>query len=77
MTRTTRSRISKVLKGSVFVLIGNIIGTSSVFISRIFLGRYLGSSQYGIFILGITATNMLTLVALLGVPSALLNKNIL
>ncbi len=63
--------ISGLLSGSLFVLIGNVLGTGAVFASKVLVARHLGAKEYGILVLSITILNFLTIIALFGIPEGL------
>lgn len=66
--------INRILKGSLVVLAGNLIGTGAGFLTRIFAARYLGAADYGTIALGVTVLNVVVLVALLGLNHGLATK---
>jgi O-antigen/teichoic acid export membrane protein len=66
--------IDTILKGSLIVLVGNLIGTGAGFATRIFAARYLGAADYGLIALGITVLNVTVLIALLGLDHGLATK---
>jgi O-antigen/teichoic acid export membrane protein len=61
--------LRKVVKGAGINLIGMVIGAFLGFLSRIFLARWLGASDYGLISLGIAALSIASTLALVGMAT--------
>jgi O-antigen/teichoic acid export membrane protein len=57
---------NKIVQGSILIFIGNVFGAGAAFVTRAFAARYLGNSDYGLIILGISSLNILSLLVILG-----------
>ena len=66
--------LSKLLEGSFVILVGNLLGMVSSFGTRVLIGRYLGSSNYGLLVIGLTLVNTSSMVLLFGLPQGLAQK---
>lgn len=65
-TDTTNLYIQKVVKGTVIVFIGTIVGQLLAFVGRILFARSFNPSEYGIFSLGITIISIFAVIGTLG-----------
>ena len=61
----------RIVTGSAFVFVGNLVGAGSAFAIRIVAGKHLGPSKYGLVVLGFTALNILSIAAVLGLREGL------
>ena len=66
-----KKHYTKLIQGSALLFLGNIIGMGSSFFLRFSTARIYGSQEYGIIVLGISIVNLVSLVALLGLPQGL------
>ena len=58
----------QLLRGSALIFVGNLIGLGSSFGTRLIAANHLGSSDYGLIVLGLTLINVTALVVLVGLP---------
>lgn len=65
------SSLDTLLRGSVLIFLGNIIGTGSSFAVRIFTAQYLGPSSYGSIVLSLSIINIALIFILLGLPEGI------
>jgi O-antigen/teichoic acid export membrane protein len=56
----------RVAQGAVIIFLGNAAGMALAFLARVLPARFLTSSEYGVFVLGVTVLNILALTGHLG-----------
>jgi len=56
----------RVAHGAVIIFLGNAVGMALAFLARVLPARHLSSSEYGVFVLGVTVLNILALTGHLG-----------
>ena len=64
-TRVSES-LRKLVQGTAFVAVGNLLGMGFGFATRSISARYLGPDEYGLIVLGLTVLNVVSMVSLLG-----------
>jgi len=71
MSNTAVDRFEVLIQGATVIFVGNFLGMGSLFLMRLLSARYLRPGQYGLFVLGITFVNFITIVSLSGLPRGL------
>lgn len=61
----------KIVRGSVLIFVGNVLGVGALFATRLIAARYLTPGPYGALVLGITLLNLLAFICLLGLDRGL------
>lgn len=74
MTETLSDSLRGLLGGSAIVLVGNVVGMGSSFVTRVVAARYLDPGDYGLVVLGVTLLNIVTMVLLLGLHQGLAQR---
>lgn len=59
------------LTGTSVIFLASVLGTLSVFLTRLLLARHLGPENYGLIVLGITFMNIIGFISLLGIPQGI------
>lgn len=70
-TTNDAGRVQKLIKGSVLIFLGNVLGAGAGFFLRFITARHLGASDYGVVILGFVTLNVATIFVLMGLPEGL------
>lgn len=61
--------LKKIAKGAGIVFVGLIISKFIIYFYRLFIARYFGPSDYGLFSLGLAVLGIVSIFALLGLPT--------
>ncbi|MEW5803129.1 MAG: oligosaccharide flippase family protein [bacterium] len=65
------SEVSKIVKGGGISLIGSLGAKGMLFLLALFIAKALGPSDIGLYFLGITICEVLTLVSIMGLPNGI------
>ncbi|WP_266082177.1 flippase [Haladaptatus caseinilyticus] len=68
MSERVENAFQRFVQGTALIFVGDLLGAGSSFVLRLGAARYLGPSNYGIIVLGITIVEVVSIVALLGLP---------
>ena len=68
MNERVENAFQRFAQGTVLIFVGDMLGAGSSFVVRLGAARYLGPNDYGIIVLGITVVEVISIVALLGLP---------
>lgn len=71
MNENVENAFRRFVQGTALVFVGDMLGAGSSFALRLAAARYLGPDKYGIIVLGITVVEVLSIVALLGLPEGI------
>lgn len=66
--------LGRILGGGVIVLGGNLLGAAASFLTRVVTARYLGPSDYGLLVLGITVLGLSSIVLTFGLSKGLAQR---
>jgi len=61
----------RLVQGTGLVFVGNFVGLGATFLTRIIAANHLAPGGYGLVVLGASIVNIIAIVAMLGIPSAL------
>ena len=64
--------VSTLARGAIIAFLLQILGVASTYISRIFLARWMGTTEYGIYEYVLACTFLLAILTELGLPGAIL-----
>ncbi|MDY6936502.1 MAG: oligosaccharide flippase family protein [Cyanobacteriota bacterium] len=64
--------LSTLAKGAIVAFVLQLLGVAATYISQIFLARWLGTTEYGIYEYVLTCALLLAILAALGLPGAVL-----
>lgn len=62
-----------IVRGAIFVFIGMVISKLLTFIYMVFIARYFGAEDYGVFSLALAITGVFYIIPILGIPPMLTN----
>lgn len=74
MTDPLSNSLKGLVGGAAVLFVGNAIGMGSSFLTRVVAARYLGPSDYGLIVLGVTFLTVATPLVLLGMNSGLAQR---
>lgn len=61
----------RLVQGTGLIFVGNVVGLGATFLTRIIAANHLAPGGYGLVVLGASIVNIISIGALLGIPSAL------
>ncbi len=71
MRKSLEKQLQKIVKGTGFILLANVVGTVLGFLFRIIVVRYISKSEYGLLSLAIAITNILAVFCSLGLVNSI------
>jgi O-antigen/teichoic acid export membrane protein len=69
-----RDAMAEAVRGSIFLMSGNILSTAILSLNSILLARFLGPDKYGLYSLSLALVSLLVLLSNMGIPSFLVRN---
>jgi len=69
-----RDAMAEAVRGSIFLMSGNILSTAILSLNSILLARFLGPDRYGLYSLSLALFSLLVLFSDMGIPPFLVRN---